>query len=131
MRNDQYQSARPAGGGIKKLKVTNEVFNSKVSASNKEGSTEETEFKGSSYLLKSMLNIMLNPISYKDRNGRYLGINERFSRQVFGLPEEEIVGYTLLEVCNKFVERFPERSMINGVLSKKFVKNGPEMIRNS
>lgn len=61
-----------------------------------------------------MINTMVNPISYKDKNGVYLGINESFSRRLFGLPEEKVIGHTLPEVCTIFVETFPERSMVSG-----------------
>ena len=56
---------------------------------------------------------MLNPICYKDRKGIYLGVNEIFAKQIAGLPEEEIVGYTLPEVARKVAEIFPERSIVN------------------
>ena len=63
--------------------------------------------------IKNMLNTMLNPICYKDRKGIYLGVNEIFAKQIAGLPEEEIVGYTLPEVARKVAEIFPERSIVN------------------
>ena len=44
----------------------------------------------------------------------YIGVNESFARQVLGLLEEEIVGHTLPEICTKLIERFPERSIVNG-----------------
>ncbi|WP_440945079.1 PAS domain S-box protein [Methanosarcina sp. T3] len=66
------------------------------------------------FFVKSMLNAMVNPVCYKDRNGVYLGVNEIFARQIAGLPEEEIIGYTLLEGARKVVERFPERAFVNG-----------------
>jgi len=72
--------------------------------------------------IKSMLNTMLNPVCYKDRNGVYLGVNEIFARQIAGLPEEEIVGCTLLEVARKVAERFPERSFVNGKSLLEHVK---------
>jgi len=90
------------------------MFGSKVPVPNEEVSKEERVLKDSSYFFKSMLDTMLNPILYKDRNGVYLGINESFARQVFGLPEGEIVGHTLPEVCNKFIEMFPNRSIVHG-----------------
>jgi len=65
------------------------------------------------YYVNSMLDTMINPVCYKDRNGIYLGVNKIFARQITGLPEEEIVGYTLPEVARKVAERFPERSIVN------------------
>jgi PAS domain S-box-containing protein len=74
------------------------------------------------YFIKSMLDTMLNPVCYKDRNGIYLGVNENFARQIAGLPEEEIIGYTLLETVKKVTEVFPERSVVNGILLLEYVK---------
>jgi two-component system, sensor histidine kinase PdtaS len=62
---------------------------------------------------KNILDAMFNPICYKDRNGIYLGVNKIFTRQIVGIPEDEIVGCTLAEVARKVVERFPERSVVN------------------
>jgi len=69
-----------------------------------------------SFLIKSMLDTMVNPVCYKDRNGIYLGVNKIFTTQIAGIPEEEIVGYTLPEVVIKISERFPERSVVNNIL---------------
>ena len=74
------------------------------------------------YFIKGMLNTMLNPVCYKDRNGIYLGVNEIYARQIVGLPEEKIVGHKLLEVGRKIVERFPERSVVNGISLLEHVK---------
>jgi len=71
-------------------------------------------FRESDFFVKTMLNAMVNPVCYKDRNGFYLGVNEIFARQIAGLPEEEIVGSTLLEVTRKVIERFPERAFVDG-----------------
>jgi hypothetical protein len=50
-----------------------------------------------------MLDTMVNPVCYKDRKGIYLGVNKIFTTQIAGIPEEEIVGYTLPEaVYRKF-----------------------------
>ena len=74
------------------------------------------------YFIKGMLNTMLNPVCYKDRNGIYLGVNEIYARQIVGLPEEKIVGHKLLEVGRKIAERFPERSVVNGISLLEHVK---------
>lgn len=68
----------------------------------------------SDFFVKTMLNAMVNPVCYKDRNGVYLGVNEIFTRQIVGLPEEEIVGSTLLEAALKVIEKFPERAFLDG-----------------
>ena len=74
------------------------------------------------YFIKGMLNTMLNPVCYKDRNGIYLGVNKIYARQIAGLPEENIVGHTLLEVGREVTARFPERSVINGISLLEYVK---------
>lgn len=68
------------------------------------------------YFIRNMLDTMLNPICYKDRNGIYVRVNRTFARQIVGLPEEEIIGYTLPEVASKIVEKFPERTFVNETL---------------
>ncbi|MGB9927803.1 MAG: PAS domain-containing sensor histidine kinase [Methanosarcina sp.] len=74
----------------------------------------ELASKESFHLVKVILNAMLNPVCYKDKNGVYLGMNESFVKQIVGLPEEEVVGCTLSEVVKKLVERFPERANLDG-----------------
>lgn len=85
-------------------------------------SKNESMSQDSPYLLKNMLNAMIDPICYKDINGIYLGVNEIFARQIAGLPEEEIVGQTLLEVARKIAQRFPERSIVNGRFLLEYVE---------
>lgn len=51
-----------------------------------------------------MVNTMANPISYKDKNGVFIGINESYTVNIFGLPEEKIIRHTLLEICTSFAE---------------------------
>jgi PAS domain S-box-containing protein len=70
-------------------------------------------FHDSYSFVKSMLNTMLNPVCYKDRNRVYLGVNEIYARLIAGLPEKEIVGHTLSETARKVVEMFPERAFVN------------------
>lgn len=121
MRNNQ-QPARLVRGGIEKIWAESYTFcsrvpehiNEKQKEEPDEDPNEEPVLQVGFQFLKSMINTMLNPISYKDKNGVYIGVNESFARQVMGLPEEEIVGHTLLEICKKFVERFPERSLVSG-----------------
>jgi PAS domain S-box-containing protein len=110
MKNNEQQPPRLEDRRVKTLDDTSEVLSNKAQVSNKEKPSISDGF----YFLESMLNTMLNPILYKDRNGVYRGVNDIFSRQLIGLPEEEIVGYTLPEVCEKFFQRFPNRSIING-----------------
>jgi PAS domain S-box-containing protein len=65
-------------------------------------------------LLRNMLNGIPNPVIYTDREGVILGVNRSFSRQIAGLPEEVVLGRTLLEVTansfDKFQEKKPEKA---------------------
>ncbi|HWR26068.1 MAG TPA: PAS domain S-box protein [Methanosarcina sp.] len=81
---------------------------------NMENPKIEPLFQDNCYFIKGMLNAMLNPVCYKDRNGVYLGVNDIYARQIAGLPEEEVVGCTMLEVGQKVAERFPERALVSG-----------------
>lgn len=110
MKSGEQKPAKSEDESIKKLNAAGRTFHSQTPVNNK----KEPVVQGSYYFLKSMLDTILNPISYKDKNGVYLGINESFARQVIGLPEEEVIGFTLPELCSKLVERFPERAIMNG-----------------
>nr|WP_304364451.1 PAS domain S-box protein [Methanosarcina sp. KYL-1] len=48
--------------------------------------------------LKNLLNAVPAPVFYKDVKGRYQGCNERFGREILGLPEELIIGRTVHEL---------------------------------
>ena len=77
---------------------------------------------------------MQNPISYKDRNGVYLKVNKIFATQIAGLPEEQIIGYTLPEIAWKAAEKFPERAYINEIFLPdhvgKWDKEDFELLKN-
>jgi diguanylate cyclase (GGDEF)-like protein/PAS domain S-box-containing protein len=49
---------------------------------------------------QALFNAIPNPVFYKDREGRYLGCNEAFSR-FYGLSPEDMVGKTVYEVAPK------------------------------
>lgn len=110
MEDNEHLHLRLMNQKIRKLDAKNVKSRSKAPVSDK----EDPLTHGNLYFLKSMLNTLLNPISYRDRNGLYLGVNEYFARQIFGLPEEDIIGYTLPEVCERILRRFPQRSAVNG-----------------
>ena len=114
MKSGEQQPAKSEDNDTKGLNIAGKTFRSQTHAINK----GEPPVRGSFHFLKSMLDKMLNPISYKDINGVYLGVNEEFARQIIGLPETEIVGFTLTEICNKLVEKSPERFVPDG---KQFI----------
>jgi len=49
--------------------------------------------------LQLLMDTIVNPVFYKDRNGRFLGCNTAFSDYV-GLPREEIIGKTVNEILS-------------------------------
>ena len=57
--------------------------------------------KNDSHFIKKILDTMVNPVSYKDRNGVYREVNQAYVTRVAGIPREEIIGKTLFEVSKK------------------------------
>ncbi len=52
------------------------------------------------HFIQALFNAIPNPVFYKDREGRYLGCNQAFSR-FYGLSPEEVAGKTVYEVAPK------------------------------
>lgn len=52
------------------------------------------------FCLNSILDVMVNPVAYRDKNGQYLFVNRAFEILV-GLPAKEIVGHTRIEMSKK------------------------------
>ena len=50
--------------------------------------------------LETLIETIPSPIFFKDRQGRYLGCNDAFARQIVGLPKENIIGKSVLN-CRK------------------------------
>jgi PAS domain S-box-containing protein len=72
------------------------------------GEHAETHTVGAAFsFIKGIINTMLNPVLYTDRNGVILGVNKSFSRQIAGLPEEKIIGHTLTAVARSTSEKLP------------------------
>ena len=61
--------------------------------------------KNDSRFIKKVLDTMVNPVSYKDRNGVYREVNQAYVTRVAGIPREEIIGKTLLEVSKKISDK--------------------------
>lgn len=116
MSNNEQQPSRLAGRGLKKLQVAGDKSCSNVPAHINGGPEKKPKAQVDYQFLKSMINTMVNPISYKDKNGIYIGINKSYAGKVFGLPEEKIIGHTLLEICTAFTEIFDKRSTASGKL---------------
>ena len=58
----------------------------------------EKEVKFNNFFLKKMFDIMPSPMFYKNKNGVYEHCNDTFSRLILGIPKEEILGKTTLEL---------------------------------
>ncbi|RXA21394.1 PAS domain S-box protein [Methanosarcina sp. MSH10X1] len=116
MKNREHKPAKSEDEDTEKLSTAGRVFRNQTPANNRKETVIQSDFHFHSdfHFLKSMLDTILNPIYYKNRNGVYLGVNKAFARQIIGLPEEEIIGFTLPEVCRKLVEKFPERDTVSG-----------------
>ncbi len=68
-------------------------------------------------LLRAIIDAFPGPISAKDRDGRYLVINQ-FHADILGLPPGEVVGKTASEVTN------PEHGAMTASLDKKVMQTG-------
>lgn len=86
------------------LKASNNVACSQVQVSGEKIKISGFIFLNSPHIIEDMLDTMVNPISYKDKNGVFLLVNEAHSRKMLGLPKEEIIGRTLRELVRKFLE---------------------------
>ncbi|AKB47199.1 sensory transduction histidine kinase [Methanosarcina sp. Kolksee] len=87
-----------------KLKASNNVACSQVQVSGEKSKISGLIFLDSPHIIENILDTMVNPISYKDKNGVFLLVNEAHSRKMLGLPKEKIIGRTLRELVRKFIE---------------------------
>jgi PAS domain S-box-containing protein len=58
--------------------------------------------------LETLLNTIPAPVFYKDEEGRYMGCNEIFASQILGLPQEKILGKTLISLPLSIPEELTE-----------------------
>ena len=86
------------------LKAPNIVACSQVQVSGEKSKISDLIFLDGPHIIEDMLDTMVNPISYKDKNGVFLLVNEAHSRKMLGLPKEKIIGRTLRELVRKFIE---------------------------
>ncbi|MDQ1274976.1 MAG: hypothetical protein QG610_549 [Euryarchaeota archaeon] len=133
MTNNQ-QPARLVGRGIKNIQITGDSSCGQVPEDLNKGPKKEPVIQIDSQFLKSVINTMVNPIFYKDKNGVFIGLNESYAGKVFGLPEEKIVGHTFLEICTMFSEAFDKRSKASGRcftdICKEWNKSDLELLKS-
>lgn len=84
------------------LEASNDVVCSQVKVSGEKGKISDLIFRDGSHIMENVLDTMVNPVSYKDKNGVFLFVNEAHARTIIGLPKEEVIGRTLLELARKF-----------------------------
>lgn len=84
------------------LEASNDIVCSQVKVSGKKGKISDLIFRDGSHIIENVLDTMVNPVSYKDKNGVFLLVNEAHARTIIGLPKEEVIGRTLLELARKF-----------------------------
>ena len=59
---------------------------------------EQEELQNNLKFLETLIETIPSPIFFKDRQGRYLGCNDAFARQIVGIPKEEIIGKSVFEL---------------------------------
>ena len=59
---------------------------------------EQEELQNNLKFLETLIETIPSPIFFKDRQGRYLGCNDAFARQIVGLPKENIIGKSVFEL---------------------------------
>ncbi|AKB51429.1 sensory transduction histidine kinase [Methanosarcina barkeri str. Wiesmoor] len=84
------------------LEASNDIVCSQVKVSGEKGKISDLIFRDGSHIIENVLDTMVNPVSYKDKNGVFLLVNEAHARTIIGLPKEEVIGRTLLELARKF-----------------------------
>jgi PAS domain S-box-containing protein len=58
----------------------------------------ETALRNQMDFLETLVDTIPTPVFYKDRDGVYLGCNEQYAAVIIGLPKEEIIGHTILDL---------------------------------
>jgi len=59
---------------------------------------EQDELKNNLRFLETLIETIPSPIFFTDRQGRYLGCNDAFARQILGVSKENIIGKSVFEL---------------------------------
>jgi len=62
---------------------------------------DQEELQNNLKFLETLIETIPSPIFFKDIQGRYLGCNDAFARQIIGMPKEDIIGKTVLNCRRK------------------------------
>ena len=72
---------------------------------------DKETLQGQNLFLQTLIDTIPNPVSYKDKNGFYLGCNRAFE-EFIGLRREKIIGKTLYDISPKEVaDKHSEREL--------------------
>ena len=73
----------------------------------------EMELRSQMDFLDTLINTIPTPIFYKDKKGVYLGCNEKYAASIIGIPKEEIIGRTILDLTEFIPSDVVQRSHDN------------------
>ncbi|AKB24411.1 sensory transduction histidine kinase [Methanosarcina sp. MTP4] len=134
---DSYETEFPcADGTVRNFLVNRAVFKDEngrtatmvaVMLDVSELRRNEKKIRNNVKFLETLLNTIPNPVFYKDSKGAYLGCNETFSKMITGLPKEEILGYTLPELADRFVNDFSPKFSTEEI--RKLIENSDQYHR--
>lgn len=69
-------------------------------------------FLNNLHFIENILDTMVNPVSYKDRDGVFRLVNEVHARKIIGLPKNEIIGRTLSELAREVSDKGCRRYIV-------------------
>ena len=78
---------------------------------------QEKEIKDQALFFETLIDTILNPVFYKDTEGKYLGCNKAFE-ELLGIPEDQIAGKTVFELTP------PEKAAQYNRMDMELLKNG-------
>ena len=70
---------------------------------------EQEELQNNLTFLETLIETIPSPIFLKDRQGRYIGCNDAFARQIVGLPKENIIGKSVFELSEAIPSDLADR----------------------
>lgn len=100
-RDYHEEQATLEGKGIKELRAPNDELSNRAYAHD----YENRLLKDDSHFIKKMLDNIVNPVSYRDRNGVYREVNVAYANKIAGIPRDEIIGKTLLEITRNISDK--------------------------
>ncbi|MFY9338171.1 MAG: histidine kinase dimerization/phosphoacceptor domain -containing protein [Methanosarcina flavescens] len=65
----------------------------------------EKALQNNVYFLETFLDAIPSPVFYRNLEGIYQGCNERFAREMLGLPKEKVIGHSMFEFRKQFSDK--------------------------